>query len=135
MEKQSLDRNADGTTIEEEVGRIEVREATDIIDPAVLKSLKKKADLIIIPTLAVTYLFKYVVGLIMAPLLSCLTYNSVLWTAAISPMHIRLAWSRTSTCRAINSASRLRTTSSPSAFVDHRRVCSANNSLPSTLFR
>lgn len=70
MEKQGLDRNADGTTIEEEVGRIEVREATEIIDPAIVKSLKRKADLIIIPTLAVTYLFKYVVGLVMALSLS-----------------------------------------------------------------
>lgn len=58
MEKQGLDHDAHDAAIEEDVGRIEVREATDAIDPAIVRRLKIKLDLIIIPTLAVTYLFK-----------------------------------------------------------------------------
>jgi len=58
MEKRALDPNANDTSIEEEAGRIEVREATATVDPTIVRRLKLKADLIIIPTLAVTYLFK-----------------------------------------------------------------------------
>lgn len=104
MEKHTSDTIANGNTIEEEVERIEVREATATVDLAVVRSLKRKADLIIIPTLAVTYLFKYAVGLIKRLLLPWLTRTTVLWTEATSPMHTRLAWSKTSTCQATNSA-------------------------------
>jgi hypothetical protein len=70
MEKHALNPDANDNTIDQEVERIEVREATATVDPAVVRSLKRKADLIIIPTLAVTYLFKYVGALTKLLLLS-----------------------------------------------------------------
>lgn len=59
MEKADSDNvHANPMAIEEDGERLNVQDAM-VVDPLIERRLKRKTDLIIIPVLAVTYLFKY----------------------------------------------------------------------------
>jgi hypothetical protein len=58
MDIKVLEAASTPAVVDENVERAEVAEASATFDPAIVRTLKRKADLIIIPTLAITYLFK-----------------------------------------------------------------------------